>query len=75
MKKIPQKYASLLFAACFSFIMVGVITCTLTAVAGSGADFLFRWLRAWGIGWMVGIPTAYFLAPRVRGFLNRLVEP
>ena len=73
MKKIPQKYAGLLFATCFSLVMVGVITCTLTAVAG-GADFLYRWLRAWGVGWMVGIPTAYFLAPRVRMLLNRLVE-
>ena len=73
MKKIPPKYAHALFSVCFPFIMVGVITCVLTVVAGIGADYFVRWAQAWAIGWMVAIPTVYFVAPRVRKFVNDLV--
>nr|CAM77525.1 conserved hypothetical protein [Magnetospirillum gryphiswaldense MSR-1] len=41
---------------------------------GFGADFLGRWLKAFAIAYVVGVPVIYFLAPVARRLTGRLVE-
>ena len=74
MKKLPGKFANLLFAFFLTLSMVFMVTGVSTAVTvGFPDDFLWRWGKAWLSAWLVAFPAAYVVAPRVRTFVSRLV--
>lgn len=75
MKKLPAKFANLLFAFFLTLTMVFVVTGVSTAVTvGFPDDFLWRWGKAWFSAWLVAFPAAYVVAPRVRKFVSGLVN-
>ena len=74
LKRLPNKFANLLFAFFLTVVMVFVVTGVSTAVTlGFPNDFLWRWGKAWFSSWLVAFPAAYFIAPRVRKFVSGLV--
>jgi hypothetical protein len=75
MKKLPGRFANLLFAFFLTIAMVFVVTGVSTAVTvGFPADFFWRWGKAWFSAWLVAFPAAYFIAPRVRQLVSVLTR-
>jgi hypothetical protein len=74
-KKLPRKLADLLFAFFLTLLMVAVVSGVSTALAlGFPPDFLWRWGKAWLSAWVIAFPAAYVIAPRVRKFVDTLVD-
>jgi hypothetical protein len=75
MKKLPRKFANVLFAFFLTLAMVLVVSGVSTAIAlGFPSDFLLRWGKAWLTAWVIAFPVAHFIAPRVRKFVDSLVD-
>ena len=72
---IPRKYEKYVmpfFMALFmSFFMSGIMTLVNT---GIDSQFIFRWLRAFGIGFIVAYPTAFLLFPVARFLKDKVVS-
>ena len=75
MSKLPKTRFHLAFSLMMGAMMISLMTFVITAVnVGFGADFLGRWLKAFAIAYVVGVPVIYFLAPVARRLTGRLVE-
>jgi hypothetical protein len=73
--KINPKYSPYLFAFFMGASMGIVMSFLITAInVGFTQDFLFRWLKAFGIGASVGIPTAVLVSPFIAKLVNRLIN-
>ncbi len=59
-----------LITAVIVFVVSAVVTFTNI---GFRADFVPRWLKAFGIGWPVASVTAFIMLPVVRGATLKLV--
>jgi len=47
----------------------------MTAInAGFGPGFLFKWIKAFGGGVSIGIPTALILSPHIQNLVRQLTE-
>ena len=70
----PQKKFHLVFSFVMGAMMISLMTFVITWVnVGLGADFLSRWMRAFGIAYMVGVPVIFFLAPVARRITGQLL--
>lgn len=73
--KLPTKVFQPLFGlfmACFmSFLMSGAITAINLGVP---PDFLARWMRSWGIAFLLAYPAILIVAPLARQLTLRFVE-
>ena len=75
MSKLPKTRFHLVFSLMMGAMMISLMTFVITAVnVGFGADFLGRWVKAFSIAYVVGVPVIYFLAPVARRLTGRLVE-
>jgi len=55
-------------------MMISLMTFVITWVnVGLGADFLSRWMKAFGIAYVVGVPVIFFLAPVARKLTGRIL--
>ncbi len=75
MTKLPAKRFHLVFSLLMGALMISLMTFVITLVnVGWVPDFLGRWLRAFAVAYVVGVPVIYFLAPFARRLTARLVE-
>ena len=75
MTKLPAKRFHLVFSLLMGALMISLMTFVITLVnVGWVAGFPGRWLRAFAIAYVVGVPVIYFLAPFARRLTARLVE-
>ena len=74
-RRLPHRWAPILFGLILSGIMTAVVSfvATLNAV-GFGPDLAFRWAVAWPISWAVAFPVILMMGPAVRRFVAGLVE-
>lgn len=70
----PQKKFHLVFSAIMGALMISLMTLVITFVnVGLVQDFVGRWLRAFAIAYVVGVPVIFFLAPMARKITGRLL--
>ena len=70
----PQKKFHLVFSAIMGALMISLMTLVITFVnVGLIEDFLGRWMRAFLIAYVVGVPVIFFLAPMARKITGRLL--
>ena len=70
----PQKKFHLVFSAIMGALMISLMTLVITFVnVGLVEDFVGRWLRAFLIAYVVGVPVIFFLAPMARNIAGRLL--
>lgn len=70
----PQKKFHLVFSLVMGTLMISLMTLVITFVnVGLTEDFLGRWLRAFVIAYVVGVPVIFFLAPMARKITGRLL--
>jgi hypothetical protein len=70
----PQKKFHLVFSAVMGALMISLMTLVITFVnVGLVEDFVGRWLRAFLIAYVVGVPVIFFLAPMARKITGRLL--
>jgi Protein of unknown function (DUF2798) len=70
----PQKKFHLVFSLVMGALMISLMTLVITFVnVGLVEDFVGRWLRAFLIAYVVGVPVIFFLAPFARKITARFV--
>ncbi len=70
----PQKKFHLVFSIIMGAMMISLMTLVITFVnVGLVEDFIGRWLRAFLIAYVVGVPVIFFLAPMARKMTARFV--
>jgi predicted membrane channel-forming protein YqfA (hemolysin III family) len=74
MNKLPKNRFHLVFSLLMGAMMISLMTLVITFVnVGMVEDFVGRWLRAFLIAYVVGVPVIYFLAPTARKMTARFV--
>jgi len=69
-----QGKAKIVFPVVITAIIVFVVSGVVTFLnIGFRADFLFRWMRAFAIGWPVAALVAFFAFPLARRVTERIV--
>jgi len=70
----PQKKFHLVFSFVMGAMMISLMTFVITWVnVGLGPDFVTRWMRAFAIAYVVGVPVIFFLAPVARKLTGRIL--
>ncbi len=70
----PQKKFHLVFSFVMGALMITIMTFVITLVnVGLAPDFLARWMRAFLIAYVVGVPVIFFFAPLARKITGRLL--
>ncbi|MDD5029112.1 MAG: DUF2798 domain-containing protein [Rhodoferax sp.] len=70
----PQKKFHLVFSFVMGAMMIILMTFVITWVnVGLGADFMQKWIKAFGIAYLVGVPVIFFLAPIARKITGRIL--
>jgi len=70
----PQKKFHMVFSFIMGAMMISLMTLVITFVnVGMVQDFVSRWLRAFLIAYVVGVPVIFFLAPMARKITGRLL--
>lgn len=73
MKKIPARFAPIVFGALLSAIMTGVVSAfVLLVTQGLHPGFAVQWLRSCAMTWPVAFPTVTLVAPLVRRAVGAL---
>lgn len=71
--RIPARYASILFGAVLSAIMVALVSGFVIAITqGIHQGFAAQWLRSCATTWPVAFPTVTLVAPWVRRFVSHV---
>ena len=76
MRRLPPRYNAIAIPLLLSLLM----TCIVSGIAtvnsiGLAADILEKWMRAWGLSWVVAFPIMLFVLPVVRRIVAVFVEP
>ncbi|NCP41673.1 MAG: DUF2798 domain-containing protein [Rhodoferax sp.] len=70
----PQKKFHLLFSFVMGAMMILLMTLVITLVnVGLTPDFFLRWMKAFGVAYVVGVPVIFFLAPVARKLTGRIL--
>lgn len=73
--KLSRRAAKFLFAPTVALFMSGAMSFALTVIRqGIGEDFIYKWLISFGISFIVAVPIAWFVVPRVQKFYDRITE-
>lgn len=73
MKKVPVRYAPILFGAILSGIMVTLVSAFVIAVTqGFHAGFLDHWVKSFVMTWPVAFVAVTLIAPWVRKLVDRI---
>ena len=76
---IPHRFSGLVFSGLMALSMSIPMSAVMLAVNGgltSGWEtFLYNWLRSAATGFIVALPIASFVAPRIRTLTDRLTQP
>lgn len=75
MPKLPRNRFHLVFSLVMGALMISMMTGFITAInVGFPPDYLARWLRAFLLAYVVGVPVIYFVAPVARKITARFVD-
>ena len=70
----PQKKFHLLFSFVMGAMMILLMTLVITSVnVGLTPDFFLRWMKAFGVAYVVGVPVIFFMAPVARKLTGRIL--
>lgn len=70
----PHKKFHLVFSLIMGAMMVFLMTFVVTGVnIGFGPDFVWHWLKAFAIAYVVAVPVIFFLAPISRRLTDGLL--
>lgn len=70
----PQMKFHLVFSFVMGALMISVMTGFITAInLGIGPGFAAAWARAFGLAYLVGVPTIFVLAPVARQITGRIL--
>jgi len=70
----PQKKFHLLFSFVMGAMMILLMTLVITLVnVGLTPDFFLRWMKAFGVAYVVGVPVIFFMAPVARKLTGRIL--
>ncbi|GAB4218597.1 MAG: hypothetical protein OHK0048_17660 [Rhodoferax sp.] len=70
----PQKKFHLVFSFVMGAMMILLMTFVITLVnVGLVADFFARWMKAFGIAYVVGVPVIFFMAPLARKLTGKIL--
>jgi hypothetical protein len=70
--KISKKYYNVLFGFFMSLTMSFSISLIIILI-NLGLPFQFdKWLRAWGIGFVIGFPTSLVVIPIIRKIIDKI---
>ena len=73
--KLPARYDSLVMPLLLSILMTCIVSLISTFNGiGLTPDFASKWLRAWGISWLVAFPVLLLALPVVRKATAALVH-
>ena len=74
--KISARTANLLFAPAVGLCMSLVMSFALTWInlGISSPAFLTQWLQSFGISFLVAVPIAWLVVPRIRSLLDSMTE-
>lgn len=71
----PSFQRRLLNGFFMSLLMAAVMSLTMTLVnTGTAPGFLFRWMRAFCIGFAAAYPTAFVFAPIAQRLTDRILK-
>ncbi|RKL20531.1 hypothetical protein BFJ72_g15036 [Fusarium proliferatum] len=72
--KLPAAYATLVMPLLLSILMTFVVSAVSTLRSiGLAPGFLYIWLSAWALSWIIAFPTLLFALPLVRRATAALV--
>ncbi len=72
---LSRRGGNLLFVILMATTMSLVMSFAMTLVnSGFNSAFLDRWMRSFGIGLLVSVPTALLIVPVLRRFVDGLVR-
>jgi hypothetical protein len=72
---IPKRFTNLVFSLFMSFIMSGMMSCIVTFInVGAVENFLFIWLKAWSMAFIIAFPILLLLTPMVKRLVSLVVE-
>lgn len=72
--KLPAAYAALVMPLLLSILMTFVVSAVSTLRSiGLAPGFLYIWLSAWALSWIIAFPTLLFALPLVRRATAALV--
>jgi hypothetical protein len=75
MNKLPKNRFHFVFSLLMGAMMIFVMTFVITLVnVGITADFVGRWMRAFLIAYIVGVPVICVLAPTARKMTAKFVH-
>ena len=70
----PQKKFHLVFSFVMGALMISIMTFVVSLFnVGWGDHFFMTWMRAFAIGYTVGVPVIFLLAPVARKITGRLL--
>jgi len=73
---VHPRFASLLFGALLSIIMVSIVSAAVIVVnQGFTADFIARWMKSTASTWPIAFPAVLMVAPVVRRMVSYLTTP
>nr|WP_246708005.1 DUF2798 domain-containing protein [Ensifer oleiphilus] len=56
-------------------VTTGIISFTLLSLnLGFSSGFLLKWLRSWGIAYVIVIPAILLIGPRLQAQVDRLIR-
>jgi len=71
--KISPKYAGIIMSFIISIGMSFVMSFAMLAVnVGFAGNFIPMWMKAWGIGFIVGFPAAAIIVPFARKAVSKI---
>ena len=74
-RKLPPKYAAIVLPLILSVMMTFIISGVATwRSIGLTPDFVWTWMSAWGLSWVVAFPTLLLVLPLVRRLVGLIVE-
>ena len=64
----------ILFAVSMGIVTTGIISFVLLVLNRGLADgFVLTWLRSWGIGYLIVIPSILLIGPGLQARIDRLI--
>ncbi|MBM3256722.1 MAG: DUF2798 domain-containing protein [Candidatus Liptonbacteria bacterium] len=73
--RIPAKYSNFVFVLSTAIFMSCLMSLIVTFVnIGSAPDFFTRWIKAWGVSFIIGWPVTAFAVPLARKVVDRITE-
>ena len=73
--RISKKHSNFVFVLLVAFFMSMLISFFEVLInVGFKADLIFLWLKSWAVAFPVAFCVGYLVVPRIRRFVDNIVE-